>query len=97
MATRTNSSYSDLRMSRRTFIKLTALGAAATLIGNRVYRRYLEVGREALRLNKEKIRQEALYDGKYVLLTNSGLDAAEVALSYKGLWMVERASVTELS
>ena len=37
MATRTNSiSYSDLRMSRRTFIKLTALGAAATLIGNRV-------------------------------------------------------------
>ena len=34
MATRTNSiSYSDLRMSRRTFIKLTALGTAAALSG----------------------------------------------------------------
>ncbi len=35
MATRTNSigSYSDFRMSRRTFTKLTALGAAAALSG----------------------------------------------------------------
>ena len=66
-------------------------GERRALIGNRVYRRYLEIKKDALRLNKEKIRQEALYDGKYVLLTNSGLDAAEVALSYKGLWVVERA------
>ncbi|MEW6425629.1 MAG: transposase [Bacillota bacterium] len=35
--------------------------------------------------------EDARYDGKYVLRTNSGLDTAEVALAYKDLWRVERA------
>ncbi|HEY8496678.1 MAG TPA: IS1634 family transposase, partial [Limnochordales bacterium] len=34
---------------------------------------------------------DARYDGKFVVLTNTNRDAAEVAQSYKTLWRVERA------
>ncbi len=35
------------------------------------------------------IKEEARYDGKWVLTTNTALAPAEVALKYKQLWMVE--------
>ena len=41
-------------------------------------------------LDHEKINQEARYDGKWVLRTNTDLSAAEVALQYKRLLQVER-------
>ena len=34
--------------------------------------------------------EDARYDGKWVLRTNTELDTAEVALQYKCLWMVEQ-------
>jgi len=40
-------------------------------------------------VDEEKIKEEARYDGKWVLTTNTDLPAAEVALQYKQLWMVE--------
>jgi transposase len=40
-------------------------------------------------VDEDKIKEEARYDGKWVLTTNTDLTAREVALKYKQLWMVE--------
>ena len=61
-----------------------------SLVGNKGYRRYLTGQGEAFAIDKAKISQDARYDGKWVLSTNLDiLDATEVALKYKQLWMVE--------
>jgi DDE family transposase len=61
-----------------------------SLVGNKGYRRYLAAtGPDHFRIDEMKIREEARYDGKWVLRTNTDLDTAEVALQYKRLWMVE--------
>ena len=60
-----------------------------SLIGNKGFRRYVAASGEHFIIDQEKIRQEALYDGLWVLVTNTKLPAAEVALKYKQLWMVE--------
>ncbi len=63
---------------------------AKSLVGNKGYRRYLSGGdAPALAIDEAKIAEDARYDGKWVLRTNTDLDAAEVALQYKRLWMVE--------
>jgi hypothetical protein len=63
---------------------------AKSLVGNKGYRRYLSSGDSAgLAIDEAKIAEEARYDGKWVLRTNTDLDSAEVALQYKRLWMVE--------
>ena len=61
-----------------------------SLVGNKGYRKYLKVHGERFTIDEEKIAQEARYDGKWVLRTNTALDTAEVALKYKQLWMVEQ-------
>jgi len=61
------------------------------LIGNSGYRRYLVIKGEAAEIDYRVFKEDAKYDGKYVLRTNSRLDTAEVALVYKDLWRVERA------
>lgn len=61
-----------------------------TIVGNRGYQRYLKIDKEAVTINEDVIKQEAIYDGKYLLRTNCNLPPAEVALAYKGLWQVER-------
>ena len=61
-----------------------------SLVGNKGYRRYLSsTGPDHFQIDEAKIKEEARYDGKWVLRTNADLDAAEVALQYKRLWMVE--------
>lgn len=64
---------------------------AKSLVGNKGYRRYLRVERGSVEIDRKKVKEEARYDGKFVLRTNLELDAAEVALKYKELWRVERA------
>jgi transposase len=61
-----------------------------SLVGNKGYRRYLS-GSDSphFRIDEAKIAEDARYDGKWVLRTNTELDSAEVALQYKRLWMVE--------
>ena len=49
----------------------------------------LRAGGKQFAVDEEKIQEEARYDGKWVLTTNMDLPAAEVALKYKQLWMVE--------
>ena len=60
-----------------------------SLVGNKGYRKFLKSQGGAFRIDRDKIHEEARYDGKYVLRTNTDLPAAEVALRYKQLWMVE--------
>jgi len=61
-----------------------------SLVGNKGYRRYLS-GSDSpgFRIDEAKVAEDARYDGKWVLRTNTELDPAEVALQYKRLWMVE--------
>ena len=60
-----------------------------SLVGNKGYRKYLRAGSKQFAVDEEKIKEEARYDGKWVLTTNMDLPAREVALKYKQLWMVE--------
>jgi transposase len=60
-----------------------------SLVGNKGYRKYLCAGGKQFAVDEDKIKEEARYDGKWVLTTNTDLPAREVALKYKQLWMVE--------
>lgn len=60
------------------------------LVGNRGYRRFLRLERDALSVDHERVAAEARYDGLFVLRTNTTLPAAQVALQYKRLLLVER-------
>ena len=60
-----------------------------SLIGNRGYRRFVKTAGERFSIDEQKIRDEARFDGKWVLTTNTELSARELALKYKQLWMVE--------
>ena len=60
------------------------------LIGNKGYRKYLQVSKEEhFTIDQEKIQEEARYDGKWVLQTNLADEPEIIALAYKELWMVE--------
>jgi transposase len=60
-----------------------------SLIGNRGYRRFVKTAGERFTIDEQKIHDEARFDGKWVLTTNTELSARELALKYKQLWMVE--------
>ena len=60
-----------------------------SLVGNKGFRKFLRGGSKTFVVDDDKIQEEARYDGKWVLTTNTNLPAAEVALKYKQLWMVE--------
>jgi transposase len=61
-----------------------------SLVGNNGYRKYLKSGGDAhFTVDEEKIDAEKRFDGTWVVRTNTNLSAAEVALKYKQLWMVE--------
>jgi len=54
-------------------------------------KRFMELRGGEMVLKESAIREEARYDGKWVLRTNTKLPTDEVALAYKGLWRVEHA------
>jgi hypothetical protein len=61
------------------------------LVGNKGYRRFLKVeGGGHFAVDEAKIAEEARYDGTWVLRTSTALPAAEVALQFKRLWLVEQ-------
>lgn len=60
------------------------------LVGNKGYRKYLKSSRsQHFAIDEEKIKEEARYDGKWVLQTNLADEPEIIALAYKELWMVE--------
>jgi Transposase DDE domain len=62
---------------------------AKSLIGNQGFRRYVTTQGDGFRIDPARVAAEERYDGKWVLRTNTDYQAAEVALAYKQLWMVE--------
>jgi transposase len=59
------------------------------LVGNKGYRKYLASQSGAFVIDQAKVKDEARYDGKWILRTNTMLPADVVALTYKQLWVVE--------
>lgn len=60
------------------------------LVGNKGYRKFLKPPQSGFEINEEKMRSEKRLDGKWVLKTNNTtMSSAEVARTYKQLWMVE--------
>jgi len=60
-----------------------------SLVGNKGYRKYLKTTGRGFEIDEKKVLEEARYDGKWVLRTNTDLPTDQVALKYKQLWMVE--------
>jgi transposase len=60
------------------------------LVGNKGFSRYLKIDKGSVRINDQPVEADARFDGKFVLRTNTGLPAGEVAKTYKSLWRVER-------
>lgn len=60
-----------------------------SLIGNNGFRRFVTGSGARWRVDEAKVVEEARYDGKWILRTNTDLGAREVALKYKQLWTVE--------
>jgi transposase len=65
-------------------------GAKAFVVP-RGLRRFIKLVGGELMLKESVIREEARYDGKWVLRTNTALPTGEVALAYKSLWQIEQA------
>lgn len=61
-----------------------------SLIGNKGYRKYLQINKKSLQIDEDKIKTEAQYDGLWVITTNTELSAKDVALKYKQLWRIEK-------
>jgi Transposase DDE domain len=59
------------------------------LVGNNGYRRYLKTEGPGFSIDRDKIKEEERFDGKWVLITNTDLSARDVAIKYKQLWTVE--------
>jgi transposase len=76
--------------------KLSA-GQAKSLVGNIGYRRFLKGAKSSWLINEEAVKNDARFDGVFVLRTNMELPAAEIATTYKGLWRVERTFREEKS
>jgi len=64
---------------------------AKSLVGNKGYRKFLKTrSGGGFDVDEAKIESEARFDGKWVLQTDTELTAAECALKYKQLGIVER-------
>jgi transposase len=65
-------------------------GSVKSMVANRGYRKYLTtIAKGTVAIDRDKVEREERFDGKWVLRTNTDLDATEVALQYKRLWTVE--------
>jgi transposase len=60
-----------------------------SLVGNKGYRRFLKISGSHFEVDEDRIGDDALFDGRYVLQTNMELEPAQVAMQYKQLWIVE--------
>ena len=65
--------------------------SGSSLLRNSLYRPYVRLAGEAVRLNREAIERHRRYDGKYVLRASTELTGPEIAKTYRQLYRVERA------
>ena len=67
------------------------------LVGNQGFARFVRIEKGSAKINEQAVREDARFDGKFVLTTNTELPSEEVAMTYKGLWRVERTFREEKS
>jgi transposase len=72
----------------RLIVKLKTQGLKSLLI-HKEYSKYLKIKAEKPSLDEERVKAEELFDGKFILETNTRLNWKEVILSYKDLWKIE--------
>lgn len=70
--------------------KLDKLGASG-LVKNRAYSKFLTIEKTSAYIDPKKVEEDAKFDGKYAIRTNSDLSPEEAAVVYKELWRVEQA------
>lgn len=70
--------------------KLKTQGLKSILV-NKEYRKYLKIEAKKPKINNAAIKAEELFDGKFVLQTNTKMDWKEIVSAYKDLWQVEAA------
>jgi len=71
-------------------LRKTLKAGEKSLVGNKGYRRFLKAqGGNHFTVDEEQVKEDAKYDGIYVLTTDTDHDAETVADIYKSLWMVE--------
>ena len=69
-----------------------------SLVGNKGYRRFLKTPQgDGFAIDRERIEEDAKFDGVFVLQTNAHLSPLEAMLVYKQLWTVERTFRTTKS
>jgi Transposase DDE domain len=71
-----------------------ATGQVKSLVGNKGYRTFLRIDSGSVSLNRDRIQEDARYDGKFVLRTSTEMPSAEVATAYKSLWELEALNRT---
>jgi hypothetical protein len=61
-----------------------------SLVGNKGFRRFLANGDgDGFAIDRDKVEEDAKYDGVFVLRTNAGLSPLQTMLVYKQLWTVD--------
>jgi len=61
-----------------------------SLIGNKGYRKYLQIDRGRVSIDQDKVKYDSRFDGKWGLITNTEFSTDTVAIKYKELWQVEQ-------
>ena len=64
-------------------------GKLESIIENKECKRFLKIEGKAPILDQEKINADAMYDGIFVITTNTDRSASEVIETYRSLWMCE--------
>jgi len=54
------------------------------------YKKYVNITDFAISLNEERLKEDELYDGKWLMITSSSLEAFEIIKAYKNLSHIER-------
>jgi len=60
-------------------------------ITKKEYKQFLKISGKKPFIDEEKVKRDELYDGVYVLTSNTKLNGPEIIESYKDLWQIEAA------
>jgi hypothetical protein len=66
-------------------------GKLTAIVENTHYKRFLRIKGEKPVVDDEKVKRDEMYDGMFVLTTNTTQSAVGVVAAYKDLWQVELA------
>jgi transposase len=61
-----------------------------TIVTNQDYKKFLIITGAAPKVDEQKIKDDAMYDGIYVITSNTKLKGGEIISGYKDLWQIEQ-------